>query len=249
LKPLSSLSILCLAYNEEENIRWALPQLQSLLDQTTNDGEIVIVTHPKSADGTNEFIRSESQKDQRIRACPQPENTKGYGLAFAHGLKQLSKDFTFHVDIDGQFLFQDLFRAIELQKAADADLVHFNRLRRKDPLERKIIGLVFKMLVHSLYRCPVWDFDSAFNLFRTKTIKDIQIKAMSGMTVPELMIRIGQKTEKIVVGWTEHQPRRAGKPLWEVRSPMVPFILPNADIVKANLRDLWLLRKTLGSRI
>lgn len=246
--PLPGLSILCLAYNEEENLRWALPQLLALAARITEDYEIVVVAHPQSADGTNAYLKESSALDGRVRPVEQPDGTRGYGPAFAYGLTQLRKEFAFHTDIDGQFVFSDLLRAVEIQNKTNADLVHFNRHRRKDPWERKIIGLGFKILVHSFYECPVWDFDSAFNLFRTRFLKEMNLRSNSGMAVPEFLIRMGKMGAKVVVGKTEHQPRRAGKPAWEVKAPAGGIILPDFGIVKANLHDIWTQRKALGWR-
>jgi glycosyltransferase involved in cell wall biosynthesis len=245
---LPSLSILCLAYNEEENVRWAVPELVAMAQKVTDDYELVVVTNAASKDGTNAVLAEFAAANPRIRPIHQPAGSRGYGPAFAFGLSQVHKEFAFHTDIDGQFLFDDIFRAIEIQHATDADLVHFNRHRRKDPLERKIIGLGFKTLVHLFYRCPVWDFDSAFNLFRTKFLRDMTITSTSGLAVPEFIIRMSRMGAKIVSGKTEHQPRRAGKPIWEVKAAGTGIILPDLKIVKANLTDIWQQRRALGSR-
>lgn len=246
---LTSLSVLCLAYNEEENVGWAIPRLTKLAEDMADDHEIVVVTNARSADRTNEVLAEMQSADGRIRPVNQPAGIRGYGPAFAFGLTQLRKEFAFHTDIDGQFDFDDLRRAVELQAATNADLVHFNRRHRKDPLERKIIGLGFKTLVHALYDCPVWDFDSAFNLFRTSFSKRIPIAANSGMAVPEFMIRMKRLGAKIVTGWTIHRVRRAGKPVWEVTTRSRGIILPDSGIVVANLRDIWRLRGIPGGRL
>ena len=246
MKHLASLSILCLAYNEEDNVCWALPQIAEEALRVTDDYEIVVVTNAQSTDHTNEILAQMSQHDSRIRPVTQPAGSRGYGPAFAFGLTQVTKEYTFHVDIDGQFLFSDLAKAVRLLETTNADLVHFNREKRKDPLERKIIGFFFKLLVHSLYICPVWDFDSAFNLFRTAIAQSIRLRSNSGMAVPEFMIQMRQNGASIAVGATQHQPRRAGKPTWEVTSKVL--ILPDPHIVGANLSDLWRLRSFPGSR-
>jgi glycosyltransferase involved in cell wall biosynthesis len=245
---LPSLSILCLAYNEEENVRWAVPQLVALAEKTTDDYEIVVVTNPASKDQTNAVLAEMAAANPRVRPVHQPPGSRGYGPAFAFGLTQVRKEFVFHTDIDGQFLFDDLFRAIEIQRTTNADFVHFNRHRRKDPLERKIIGLGFKSLVHLFYKCPVWDFDSAFNLFRTSFLQNMTLHSTSGLAVPEFMIRMSQLGAKVVTGKTEHQPRRAGKPVWEVKPGGVGIILPDLNIVKKCLEDIWRQRRALGSR-
>jgi len=245
---LPSLSILGLAYNEEENVRWAVPRLVTLAEKITDDYELVIVTNLASKDGTNSALAEFASFNPRIRPVPQPAGTRGYGPAFAFGLTQIRKEFAFHTDIDGQFLFDDLFRAIEVQRTTNADFVHFNRHHRKDPLERKIFGLGFKILVHFFYACPVWDFDSAFNLFRTSFLRDMAINSTSGFAVPEFMIRLRQAGAKIVTGKTEHQPRRAGKPVWEIHPGGVGVILPDMKIVKKCMEDIWHQRRALRSR-
>ncbi len=245
---LPSLSILCLAYNEEENVRWAIPELIRVAENVTGDYEIVVVTNAASTDGTNVILSDFAAGNTRIRPVHQPPGTRGYGPSFAYGLTQLRKEFAFHTDIDGQFLFDDVFRAIDIQRATNADLVHFNRHRRKDPLERKVIGLGFKVLVHLFYKCPVWDFDSAFNLFRTSFARKMTLTSTSGLAVPEFMIRMSQMGAKIVTGKTEHQPRRAGKPVWEVKAAGIDIILPDGKIVKKCLEDMWRQRRALRSR-
>jgi glycosyltransferase involved in cell wall biosynthesis len=243
---LSSLSVLCLAYNEVDNVRWALPHLARIAGEVAEDYEIVIITHPNSDDGTKEAINEFAKSNHNVRYVDQPKGVRGYGPAFKFGLTQLNKDFAFHTDIDGQFNFDELPRAVELQQSSDADLVHFNRRQRQDPIERKIIGVCFKILVHTFYRCPVWDFDSAFNLFKTRISKQISLQSDSGMAVPEFMISFGRHSTKIAKGWTQHQPRRAGRPAWE--RPAKGIILPDSGIVLANLLDIWRLRKIEGSR-
>lgn len=246
MKDLNSLSVLCLAYNEEENVRWAIPRLVTISESLTDDYEIVVVTNAQSRDRTNELLEDFAAANPRIRPVPQPAHVRGYGPAFAFGLRQLRKEWAFHTDVDGQFMFEDVFRAVRVQQETNADLVHFNRRRRKDPWERKVIGFVFKMLVHGLYRCPVWDFDSGFNLFRTSFLPSIEIQSDSGVVLPEFLIKFAGTGARIKTGWTEHQPRRAGKPAWEV--PWRGIILPDAGIVKANLADLWRLRYRLRRR-
>lgn len=245
---LPSLSILGLAYNEEENVCWAVPKLVALAEKITDDYEIVVVTNPASRDRTNQVLEEFAAANTRVRPVHQPPGSRGYGPSFAFGLTQLRKEFAFHTDIDGQFLFDDLFRAIEIQHATNADFVHFNRHRRKDPLERKIFGLGFKTLIHLFYKCPVWDFDSAFNLFRTSFVRDMRIVSTSGVAVPEFMIRMSQMGAKIVTGKTEHQPRRAGTPVWEVKPAGLGIILPDQNIVKKCLEDIWRQRRELRSR-
>jgi glycosyl transferase family 2 len=241
-----SLSILALVYDEEDNVVWAVPQLVALADEVTSDFEIVLITHPFARDRTNEIVADLSRRDPRIRGVNQPDEVRGYGPAFAFGLTQVRKEFVFHTDIDGQFDFGDLRRAVRALNAEGADMVHFNRKHRKDPIERKIIGLGFKLLVHLFYDCPFWDFDSAFNLFRASLLRDLRILSNSGMAVPEFHIRLKQRGAKIVVGWTEHRPRRAGSPTWELKTK--GLILPDFRIVWANLVDIWRLRRALHSR-
>ena len=101
---LPSLSILCLAYNEEENVRWFVPQLVNIAERIANDYELVVVTHPHPSDRTNELLAEFSSANPRIRPVNQPPGTRGYGPAFALGLTQAQKEFAFHTDIDGQFL-------------------------------------------------------------------------------------------------------------------------------------------------
>jgi glycosyltransferase involved in cell wall biosynthesis len=229
-------------------VRWAVPELVAIAQKVTDDYELVVVTNPASTDATNSVLAQFAGANPRIRPVPQPAGSRGYGPAFAFGLSQVRKEFVFHTDIDGQFLFNDLFRAIEVQHKTNADLVHFNRHRRKDPLERKIIGLGFKTLVHLFYKCPVWDFDSAFNLFRASFLRDMTVTSNSGLAVPEFIIRMSQRDAKVVTGKTEHQPRRAGKPVWEVKPAGIGIILPDLKIVTANLKDIWRQRRALRSR-
>jgi dolichol-phosphate mannosyltransferase len=243
---LPGLSVLSLAYNEEDNIRWIVPQLVEMAGRFTDDYEIVVITHPQSIDRTNEVLAEFNRDNPRIRPIDQPQGVRGYGQAFAFGLTQVRKEFTLHFDIDGQFLLGDFPRMVALQRATNADLVHFDRRHRKDRFERLFAGFVFRLLVHGMYKCPVWDFDSCYNLFRTAFLRDMRLEARSGVAVPEFYIRMGQLGARVVCDTYEHQLRRAGAPAWEVKS--FGIVLLDRSIVRANLADIWRLRHIPGSR-
>ncbi|WP_444914146.1 glycosyltransferase family 2 protein [Microbulbifer sp. TRSA007] len=110
-------SVIVTTYNIEKYIDHCL---QSVLDQTLTDIEIIVVDDG-STDSTPELIRSYAQKDERIIPVLLPENTPG-GVAVAAnvGLRKATKKYVGFVDGDDwcePFMFERLVDAARSNNA------------------------------------------------------------------------------------------------------------------------------------
>jgi len=240
---LSSLSIVTQAYNEESIIRDVIDTLIRSGHAVTNDLEVVVVVCESSQDNTIEILRRMSEEDSRITIVYQSSTDVGYGKAFKMGVYAARKDYVFQTDADGQFDYSDLSRAASMMHGYD--YVHFNRRKRMDSLERKVIGWVFRQLIRLTVLAPDVDYDSAFKLFRRDILDRFELRCSSGVLVPEFVIKAHLVGARVYVGDTLHRPRAGGAAVWEIKPRWLPIVLPNARIVLENLRDLGTLRREI----
>jgi glycosyltransferase involved in cell wall biosynthesis len=242
---LPSLSIVTQTYNEAPIIRATLQQLVEVGQAVTDDLEVVVVVSEASSDGTNDILADWAVRDPRVRTVLQARDIAGYGQAFKLGVCAASKAYVFQTDADGQFDYLDLVRAVSCLPGYD--YVHFNRARRKDGWERRLIGRCFYHLIRLSVSAPPVDFDAAFKLFRRDILNQFRLNCRSGVLVPEFVIKAHLVGARMFVGETEHRARLGGEPAWEVKRWWLPVTLPNGRIVLQNLADLLVLRREIAA--
>jgi glycosyltransferase involved in cell wall biosynthesis len=96
-----SVSLLCWAYNEEQLIEKYLVRINTLLDKTIEDYEIIVVDDC-STDRTNEIVMLLKEKNSRIRLIRNSENLN-IGLSFRKAIMNASKEYLFWQTIDWSY--------------------------------------------------------------------------------------------------------------------------------------------------
>lgn len=157
---ITSLSIVIPAYNEADNITDCVAAVLRDMIVREIDFEIILI-NDGSNDGTGRIIDMLSANDSRITALHHPTNA-GKGSALAAGFSRARKDWVLFLDADGQVPFSEVSRF--LSAAAPGTLVIGCRVRRADPLMRRIPSWAFNMLVRSTLGLWVRDVNCPFKL-------------------------------------------------------------------------------------
>lgn len=202
-----SISVVFPAYNEKENIAKAVAQAVDCLDDLFEDWEIIIVDDG-SRDGTGAIIDGLAAQDPRLVAVHHPRN-EGYGAALRSGIQRARRDLIFFADSDLQFHLAELL--LLLTWIEQYDVVIGYRVKRSDPLYRRINALGWKVLVRLVLGLKVKDIDCAFKMFRSHAFQLIQIDAVGAMVNTEILVqakRMGFKIREVPV---THFPRLNGK--------------------------------------
>ncbi len=118
------ISLLILAFNEEERIRKVIQEYIELFDE-------IIIVNDASKDTTQEIIEStiDQNKEKKIKLVNN-KNNLGAGKSFEAGVKEFLKsksNFLIKIDGDNQFLKKDVKKIIKISNDLEVDYVKGDR--------------------------------------------------------------------------------------------------------------------------
>jgi glycosyltransferase involved in cell wall biosynthesis len=210
LKPvqrLSGISVFLLAHNEEGNIERVVEGFKAELPKLTDDYEIIVV-NDGSSDQTGRIAERMAATDSYIRVVHHPLN-RGYGAAVISGINAASKTYVLLSDGDGQFDPAD--SALLAAKVRDYDVVVGRRVRRADPVMRRLNGKAWSILMRLLFGLRITDVDCGFKLFRREVLANLELQAKGAMITTELMAKLAERGARIKEVDVHHLPRLAGE--------------------------------------
>lgn len=201
-----SLSVFFPCYNEEANVeRTTLAALDACRD-ITSDFEIIIV-NDGSRDRTGEIADRLAAEHDPVRAVHNRPN-RGYGGALQAGFLAATRPWVFYTDGDGQFDFREIPRLIDLLDRYD--IVSAYRLRREDPLIRRINGWGWTRVCNTLLGTRLRDIDCAFKLYPRKLFDEIAMWSEGALIDAEILAKAVRRGYRIGQVGVHHYPRTAG---------------------------------------
>jgi glycosyltransferase involved in cell wall biosynthesis len=204
---LSGISVFLLAHNEESNIERVVEGFKAELPKLTDDYEIIVVDDG-SADQTGRIAERMAATDCHVRVVHHALN-QGYGAGVISGIKAATKAYVLLSDGDGQFDPAD--SAVLVAKAGNYDVVAGRRVRRADPVIRRVNGKAWSMLMRLLFGLRLTDVDCGFKLFRREFLADLELEAKGAMITTELMAKLAGRGARITEVDVRHLPRLAGE--------------------------------------
>lgn len=209
IKKLKSLSLFFPAYNEEANLENTVEKAIPVLKEVAKKYELLII-NDGSKDKTGEVAEKLAKRYSFVKVITHSPN-QGYGAALRSGFYNSQYEWIVFTDSDGQFDFSELGKFIE--RSDEADIVAGYRIKRQDPLTRKIFGWGWTILTNLLLGIKVRDVDCAFKLVNKKVIEKIPKlqSTRGGMISPELLGKAHKAGFKIVEVGVHHYPRKEGK--------------------------------------
>lgn len=203
-----NISVFFPAYNEEANVGALCLKTASVLKKIAARWEVIAV-NDGSKDRTEAVVKALNKKNKNIRVVSHVIN-QGYGAAVKTGFKSARYDWIFFTDGDGQFDVEEMAGMLPLLQ--DHDLVIGYRIRRADPLQRKLNAFAWGTLVRTLFW--FWgsrDIDCAFKFVRKDVFKKFRLETTGAMISTELLVKAHKNGFRIVEKGVNHYPRRAGQ--------------------------------------
>jgi glycosyltransferase involved in cell wall biosynthesis len=203
-----NISVFFPAYNEEANVGALCLKTASVLKQIAGKWEVIAVDDG-SKDRTAAVVEGLHKKEKRIRVVSHKVN-QGYGAAVKTGFKSAKNDWIFFTDGDGQFDVAEMKGMVPLLESHD--LVIGYRIKRADPLQRKLNAFAWGTLVRTLFW--FWgarDIDCAFKFVRRSVFKKFHLETTGAMISTELLVKAHKNGFRIVEKGVHHYPRRAGQ--------------------------------------
>ena len=202
-----SLSVILPAYNEAENIQATLYAVLNVLPPLVSDFEIIVVDDG-SKDQTGAIVESLAYSIPVIRVIHHPVN-RGYGAALATGFGAATKEFCFYMDSDGQFDIRDLSKLLPLLQEYDG--VFGYRVRRRDSWMRKVNAWGWNLLIRFTFNLKIRDVDSAFKIFRTDCVRQVQLESHGPLMPTELVYKFARAGYAYAEVGVKHYPRVKGR--------------------------------------
>lgn len=230
---LSSLSLVLLAYNEEQIIGKMVFSAAEMGAKVASKYEVVVVCFEGSTDGTNRIVRDLVKGDSSVRQVIQPVAEKGYGVALRMGLEAAKMDYVFYTDADGQFHLEELPSLLPF--LPDFDIVSGYRKQRHDPFGRILSSKVYNVLIRVLFGLKMRDIDSAFKIYKRKIFDNFKVRSRGGLVDAEILIKAKNHGFRIKEIPVTHYSRPVGKSNYGTG-----FIKPSIILgVFREIRELW----------
>jgi glycosyltransferase involved in cell wall biosynthesis len=197
------------AYNEAENVGGTIEKSVAVLEPLGCPYEIIIVDDG-SRDQTAAIVQKYAKTNPHV-ILKQHEVNRGYGSALQTGLHSCNRGLIFFSDCDLQFDLTELHSLIVIMQQDPAvDVVIGYRMRRSDPLIRKLNAFGWKMWARLLFGIKVKDIDCAFKLFKREVFANIRIESTGALINVELLAKLKKLGCKMIETGVHHYPRKAG---------------------------------------
>jgi glycosyltransferase involved in cell wall biosynthesis len=195
-------------YNDEPTIGRMVTSVHETLERLGIPHDITVVDDA-SSDGSRAVLHALQQTIPELRVVEHPEN-RGYGGALLSGLAAARRQWVFYTDGDAQYDPNEIEQLIALARD-DIDVVQGYKIRRSDPLKRKIIGRVYHHTVALLFGLHLRDVDCDFRLMRREVLDAIELHNQSGVICVELMRKLQDADARVVQTPVSHHPRLHGR--------------------------------------
>lgn len=225
MKYKNSISIVVLAYNEEENLNRAIKEIHNYLKNNFNTYEIIIIDDG-SKDKTGKIADELAKKHKEVIVHHNGKNL-GFGASEKIGFSKAKYELASLYPADLQFDIKELWKLVELVNQG-SDVVISYRIKRRDPLMRTINSKMYNLTASILFLIPWYGDINSIKLFKTSFLRSIPIISNSAFVNTEIIIRANKNKCIIKEVGINHYPRTAGRQTGN-----------NLKVVKKQLTDLF----------
>ena len=194
-------------HNEQESVEQMTKKTLEVLAKISDDYEVIIV-NDGSCDQTGEIADRLAGESQHVKVVHHQVN-RGYGGALQSGFRAATKKWVFYTDGDGQFDINELPGLIDLTEKYD--VITCYRIKRSDPLLRKLNAWAWGRLVRFMFDLPIKDIDCAFKLYRREIFDKIKMKSQGALIDTEILARAKRAGYTMTQRGVHHYPRTVGQ--------------------------------------
>ncbi|MBI2627858.1 MAG: glycosyltransferase family 2 protein [Candidatus Niyogibacteria bacterium] len=206
---INSLSIFFPCYNDKGTIQGLIEKsIKTVKDLGIEDYEIIVVDDG-SADGARELLLSLQNAIPKLKVVFHEKN-RGYGEALKSGFAAAGKEWVFYTDGDAQYDVGELSLLVNALKE-EIDVVNGYKIKRRDPLNRIIIGKIYQWVIKIVFFLKVRDVDCDFRLIRKSKIDEIRLTSDGGSACMELSKRLQNAGARLANVPVHHYKRVYGQ--------------------------------------
>ena len=202
-----SLSVVVPIYNEIELVERSVRSINSFLAAHFDDYEIVIV-ESGSTDGSGEVCDRLAAQLERVILLHEGAR-KGFGSAVRLGYRHATKNLIWLVTVDVPFPLETIFKALPLLSKYDCVLSY--RINDSRPSYDRVRSYVYNVLSKAILGLGVTHVNSAFKVFKRKTIEGLSLSSNGWLIDAEILYEITRRGISYVEIPVELVDRTVGK--------------------------------------
>ncbi len=204
-----NLSVVLPCFNEAENIEQTVADVQRWFTDARIDGTIIAVDDG-SADRTLIILEAIAKIYSNVRVVHHEKN-QGYGAAIRSGCDAAVTDLIAFMDSDGQFKAEEIGLLLPLMKTYAC--VTGIRMRRADPLHRKLNSWLYGQLARFVLGIRVTDLNCGLKLFTRAVWQQVRpVHATGALFNAEVFLHLRDKNIPFGEVPIPHYPRKRGNP-------------------------------------
>ncbi|MBY0547242.1 MAG: glycosyltransferase family 2 protein [Candidatus Obscuribacterales bacterium] len=200
--PITSISMVIPAYNDETTIAKLVQDTDCLLKELSTDYEIVLL-NDGSKDNTLAILHDLAKKFSSVRVVNHEVN-QGYGKTIKELYYAGTKDLVMSLPGDYQFAPKELITMAQGLRTHDFVIGH--RVKRNDPPRRLLQSAIYNLMLRIFYGISFKDVNS-IKLFRREILKKITLESDTPFVDAELCIRAHRAGFKVIEIPIDHLPR------------------------------------------
>jgi len=183
MKP--SISVFFPCYNDAGTIGVMVMRAIQALREVSDDYE-VLVTNDGSVDDSRFVLEELSRLYPKELCFENRTQPSGYGGVLRSGFERATKEWIFYTDGDAQYDARELRLLVE-KISDDVDFINGYKIKRRDPMHRIWIGIVYQYFVKLLFGLKIRDVDCDFRLMRREIFDVIDLESTTGTITFELV--------------------------------------------------------------
>ena len=216
------LSVIIPIYNEYNNIDEVISRINAVkMPRDVSELQLILVDDG-SVDGTTEKL--EKYKDEKTMVVHESRINFGKGTATRIGLTYATGDLVLIQDADLEYDPNDYPKLLEPVLNNGAEVVFGSRfLGKKSRLEGMalknwFINIFLRIMTNTLYGSKITDEATAYKLFKTDILKEINLKSKRFEFCPEVTAKVlkrGHKIHEVPISYKGRTVEEGKKIKWQ----------------------------------
>ncbi|MCQ2531316.1 MAG: glycosyltransferase [Saccharofermentans sp.] len=216
------LSVVLLAYKEEENLRIIIPKVKSIVEKIHgSDYEVIVVDTPTTLDDTPSVCKE-------FNAIYVNQTEPGFGGAYRKGIATASGDALLYLDSDGSHN-PDYIPAMYEKYMDGNDLVIGSRYTKGgttvDAKSSQIMSHILNFIFRIVLGVKIKDVSTNFRIYRADVIKDLSLTSVNYDVLEEIILLMKNKLGKKNFRYEEVPIHFTKRMFGESKRRLLPFII------------------------
>lgn len=187
------ISVVLLAYREEENLRFLLPEIHKQVQKCGEDYEIIVIDTEKTLDGTPGVCKE-------LRARYVNQRQPGFGGAFRTGIEEARYNKFLILDSDGSHppkYIPEIYHKFLNDKC---DVVIGSRYvkggKTNDAISSRIMSHMLNFAFRIALGIRAHDLSTDYRMYHTKQLRNIELECKNYDVLEEVLLKLKLKKSR-----------------------------------------------------